>query len=544
VPDAVSVKAPKDWKIIGKGVARLDLKEKLSGSPAYGIDVVLPGMLNAAIAQCPVFGGKLESYDEKAILQMPGVKRVIPVDDNAVAVVADKWYHAKMALASLPIKWNFGPNVAVSSDTIASELRAGLDATDALPVQNIGDIESALASAAQVVTASYGTPFLNNATMEPMNCTALLKDDGGVEIWVPTQDGMASLREAAKAAGCPEASVIVNKRHLGGGFGRRFFNDYTRQAVLIAKEMRGLPVKLIWSREEDMQHGFYRPVTQCKLVGALDKDGKISAMHMRLSGPSILRAVSPERLVGGVDRHAFQGMLDNEYGYMQIPNIRMDHAFRPTPVPLGFWRGVNHNQNALYMECFIDELAHAAGQDPLEFRRAHMSKNPKHRAVLNAAAERAGWGSPLPPGVFRGISQNYGYGSYTAAVAEVSISPEGKLRIKRIVAAIDPGYVLNPDQVDVQIAGSYSYGLGALLKGQNTIKDGRIVEQNFDDYDVMRMNEMPVVETVAVPSGGFWGGVGEPTIAVGAPAVLNAIFAATGKRIRTLPLSNHDLRGV
>jgi isoquinoline 1-oxidoreductase beta subunit len=376
--------------------------------------------------------------------------------------------------------------------------------------------------------------------MEPMNCTAKFID-GKVEIWVPSQNGDASLASAAEAAGVKLADVKVNKLHLGGGFGRRGQQDYTRQAVLIAKQVPGRPVKLIWTREEDTTHDFYRPITQCKLRAGLDANGNMVALHARLSGQSILAYLAPARMQNGVDTIAFQSWTKEEFGYNSIPNLLIDHAVRNTHVPVGFWRGVNTNQNAIYMECFIDEVAHAAGKDPLEFRRALLVNSPKHLAVLNAVAEKAEWGKPPPQGVFRGICQNYGYGSYTAAVAEVSVSPKGELKVHRIVAATDPGYAVNPQQIEAQVQGSFVYGLSAVLFGEITIDKGRAVQTNFDTYPVMRIADMPRVETIIAPSGGFWGGVGEPTIAVAGPAVLNAIFAATGKRIRTLPLRQHDL---
>jgi isoquinoline 1-oxidoreductase beta subunit len=541
VPAKVALKDPAQWRLIGKGVPRLDTAEKLNGTQVFAIDVKLPDMLHAAIAQCPVFGGKLGSYDASAIQAMPGVQHVLAVGDTAVAVVADGWWQAKTALGKLPITWDEGPNAAVSSATIAERLQAGLTADDAAVGHKIGDARAALQGAAKRIEGTYGTPFLNHATLEPMNCTALVTDHG-VEVWVGTQNGDATLAAAAEAADVPLAQVKVNKLILGGGFGRRGFQDFTRQAVLIAKQVPGRPVKMIWSREEDMQHGYYRPITQCRLEGGLDAQGNLTALHMRLSGQSILASVAPSRMEGGVDKLAFQGLLDDEFGYMAIPNLLIDHAVRNTHVPVGFWRGVNHNQNAIYLECFIDELAHAAGKDPLEFRRALMTKNPKNLAVLNAAAAKAGWGTPTAPGVYRGLCQNHGFGSYTAAVAEVSVSDAGALKLHRIVAASDMGYAVNPDQIDAQVGGSFVYGLSALLHSENTIERGRVVEANFDSYEVMRLAEMPKVETVLVPSGGFWGGVGEPTIAVAAPAVLNAIFAATGKRVRSLPIKDQDLR--
>jgi isoquinoline 1-oxidoreductase beta subunit len=540
VPTEVTLKTPAQWTLIGKGVKRLDTVDKLSGKQIFAIDVQLPDMLNAAIAQCPVFGGTLQSFDADKITAMPGVRHVVAVDTNAVAVVADKWYQAKTALAALPIVWNEGAGATVSSATIDALLKTGLDAKEAALGQQHGDVEAGLAGAAKRIEAVYGTPYLAHATLEPMNCTALFAD-GKVAIWVASQNGDASLAAAAEAAGVKLADVKVTKLHLGGGFGRRGQQDYTRQAVLIAKQVPGRPIKLIWTREEDTRHDFYRPITQCKLTGGLDAAGNVVALHARLSGQSILAYLAPQRMENGVDKQAFQSWSVEEFGYRSIPNLLIDHAVRNTHVPVGFWRGVNTNQNAVYMECFVDELAHAAGKDPLEFRRSMLTESPKHLAVLNAVAEKAAWGTKPPPGVFRGICQNYGYGSYTAAVAEVSVSPKGALKIHRIVAATDPGNVVNPNQVEAQVQGSFVYGLSAALFGAITIDKGRVVESNFDTYPVMRLADMPKVETIIAPSGGFWGGVGEPTISVAAPAVLNAIFAATGKRIRTLPLRQHDL---
>ncbi|WP_291738800.1 molybdopterin cofactor-binding domain-containing protein [Bradyrhizobium sp.] len=542
-PADVKLKDPKDWTIAGKGLKRLDTVDKTTGKMIYGIDVKLPGMLNAAIKDCPVFGGKVKSFDEAKIANMKGVKKVVPVGDSAVAVVADTWWRAKTALDALPIVWDEGDNAKVSSETIAKWLAEGLDNAQPAYVGNQnGDAKAAIASAAKKVEAVYSYPYQNHATMEPMNATVLYTPDK-CEVWCGTQNGEAAFAAALEASGLPAEKVDVHKLMLGGGFGRRGMTDYVRQAVAIAKQMPGTPIKLLWSREEDMQHGKYHPVTQCKLTGAIYPDDNLVALHYRLSGQSILFSVRPEALQNGMDPAAFQGVAQSgeaAIGY-SVPNLLVEHSMRNPHVPPGFWRGVNVNHNAIYMECFMDELAQAVGQDPLEFRRKLMGKNPKHLAVLNAVAEKIGWGTPAPQGVYRGIAQVMGYGSYVAGAAEISVTDGSKIKVHRIVASTDPGYVVNPAQVERQIAGSFVYGLSALFYGGCTVKDGRIEQTNFDTYNSMRINEMPKVEAVMVPSGGFWGGVGEPTIGVAAPAVLNAYFAATGKRIRSFPLRNQNI---
>jgi len=542
-PADVKLKDPKDWTIAGKGLKRLDTVDKTTGKMTYGIDVKLPGMLNAAIKDCPVFGGKLKSFDEAKIAGMKGVKKVVRVGDSAVAIVADTWWHAKTALDALPIVWDEGDNAKVSSETIAKWLAEGLDNAQPAYVGNQnGDAKAAIGGAAKKVEAVYSYPYQNHATMEPMNATVLYTPDK-CEVWCGTQNGEAAFAAALEASGLPAEKVDVHKLMLGGGFGRRGMTDYVRQAVAIAKQMPGTPIKLLWSREEDMQHGKYHPITQCKLTGAFDADNNLVALHYRLSGQSILFSVRPEALQNGMDPAAFQGVAQSgeaAIGY-SVPNLLVEHAMRNPHVPPGFWRGVNVNHNAIYLECFMDELAQAAGQDPLEFRRKLMGKHPKHLAVLNAVAEKIGWGTPAPQGVYRGIAQVMGYGSYVAGAAEISVTDGSKIKVHRIVASTDPGYVVNPAQVERQIAGSFVYGLSALFYGGCTVKDGRIEQTNFDTYNSMRINEMPKVESVMVPSGGFWGGVGEPTIGVAAPAVLNAYFAATGKRIRSFPLRNQNI---
>ncbi|BAR59863.1 isoquinoline 1-oxidoreductase beta subunit [Bradyrhizobium diazoefficiens] len=542
-PADVKLKDPKDWKLIGKGVLRLDTADKTTGTMVYGIDVKLPGMLNAAIKDCPVFGGKLKSYDEAKIAGMKGVKKVVTVGDTAVAVVADTWWHAKTALEALPIVWDEGDNAKVSSASIAKWLAEGLDNAQPAYVGNKnGDAKAAIAGAVKKVEAVYNYPYQNHATMEPMNATALYTAEK-CEVWCGTQNGEAAFAATLEASGLPAEKCDVHKVMPGGGFGRRGQTDYVRQAVMIAKQMPGTPIKLLWSREEDMAHGRYHPITQCKMTGAFDADNNLVALHYRLSGQSILFSLRPEALQNGMDPAAFQGVAQSgeaAFGY-SVPNLLIEHAMRNPHVPPGFWRGVNVNHNAIYMECFMDELAHAAGQDPLEFRRKLMGNHPKHLAVLNAVAEKIGWDKPAPQGVYRGIAQVMGYGSYVAGAAEISVTDGNKIKVHRIVASTDPGYVVNPAQVERQIAGSFVYGLSALFYGGCTVKDGKIEQTNFDTYNSMRINEMPKVESVMVPSGGFWGGVGEPTIGVAAPAVLNAYFAATGKRIRSVPLRDQNI---
>ena len=551
-PKEVPLKDPKNWKIAGKSVKRLDTADKVTGKQVYGFDLKLPGMLNAAIKESPVFGGKVKSFDAAKVAGMKGVRKVVQVGDSAVAVVADTWWQAKTALDALPVVFDEGENAKVSSASIATMLEAGLTAEQAFVGNQNGDAKAALAGAGKKIEAVYSYPFQNHVCMEPMNATARYTADK-CEVWVPTQDGEASFAAVLAASGLPADKCEVYKINLGGGFGRRgAFQDYVAQAVAIAKEMPGTPVKLLWSREEDMRQGRFHPIMQCKLVGGFDANNNLTALHMRLSGQSILAAVRPQVVDKdkGRDALVFQGLaeaalLGNEHSFgYSIPNLLIDHAMRNTHVPPGFWRGVNINQNCIFIECFMDELAQAAGQDELEFRRKLMAKHPKNLAVLNAVAERVGWGKPAPQGVYRGLAHMKAFNSYVAAAAEISVEGGGnKIKIHRIVAATDPGYAVNPAQIDRQVAGSFVYGLSALFYQECTVKGGRIVEENFDTYDSMRIAQMPRVESIMMPSGGSdpWGGVGEPTICVAAPAVLNAYFKATGKRVRSFPLKNHKI---
>jgi isoquinoline 1-oxidoreductase subunit beta len=543
-PKSVTLKDPKNWKIAGKPVKRLDTAPKLNGSKVYAIDTKLPGMLCAAIKDCPVYGGKVASFDEAKIAGRPGFKRVVKVGDTAVAVVADTWWHAKTALEALPIVWNEGDNAAQSSATIAARLNEGLSATSDNGNWQVGDARNAIAEAAKKVDADYTTPFLAHATMEPMNCTALISADKA-EVWVATQNAEAALAALSEGSGLPLDKCEVHRPDLGGGFGRRGGSqDYVHQAVIIGKEMPGVPVKLIWSREEDQAHDFYRPISQFRGTAGLDANGNLVGLHLRVSGQSINAFSNQAAVVGGKDMRQLQGLWqepgDAQFGYT-VPNLLIDYVMRNSHVPVGPWRGVNTNQNGVYLECFMDEVARAAGKDPLEFRRGLMANHPKHLAVLNAAAEKGDWGKPLPPGVHRGIAQFMGYGSYSAAVAEVSVSEQGKLKVHRMVLALNCGHAVNPGQIAAQVEGSVAFGLTAALYGECTVENGRMTKLNFDTYEIMRLAEMPKVETVIVPSYDFWGGVGEPTICVVTPAVLNAIQAATGKPMRSLPLKNVKL---
>ena len=536
IPKEVKLRDPKDWKIAGKSVKRLDTADKVVGKPIYGVDVQLPGMLHASIVQSPVFLGKVKTLDSRAAVEVRGVKGIVKTDEW-VAVVADNWWRAHQAAKKLAIEWDNGANGSVTSETISAMFREGLAAANLPTARKMGDTPAALASAAKVVEAEYSSPYLSHATMEPMTSTAWFKEDGMLHVWTSTQNGEASIAAAAEAAGLPLEQVEVHKMIAGGGFGRRGApQDYVRQSVAIAKQFPGKPVKLMWSREEDMQHGFYRPASLVRMKAGLDASGNLVALHTKVACPSILALLRPEGIQNGIDFTAVRTFSDAPY---TTANQQVDYAMRNPHVPVGFWRAPGL-QNSYYRECFIDEVAHVAGKDALEFRLAMLKPDDKNRLVLEAVAKAAKWGSPLPAGVYRGIAMADGFGSYTAMVAEASVK-DGRIKVHRIVFAIDSGYVVNPDQCRAQAEGNVIYCLGQFVEG-HTVKDGRIVESNFHDFPLPRITEMPVVETVLVPTGGFWGGHGEPGALCVAPAVLNAVFAATGKRVRHLPLKDNDVR--
>lgn len=537
-PKDVPLKDPKDWTLIGKAQPRFDIPDVVMGRLRYGIDAQLPGMVYAAVVQSPVHGGKVKSVDEEKLQGRRGFIKVVPIE-NGVAVVADNWWRASQMAKDLSIEWDEGGNGEANTASITEHMRGGLDAAGASVARDTGDVAQAFKAAAKTIEADYFTPYLAHATLEPQVCTALVKD-GRVEVWPSTQDVSEVLKMAATAADVPPANVEVHRLHAGGGFGRRYITqEYVRQAVAIAKAMPGTPVKMLWSREQDTQHDYFRPMAFYRMRAALDADGTPTAWTTRIVTPSLLGTLLRIPLPNGIDRIAVGGYANFPYA---VPNQHMDYLQRNGHVHVGFWRAVGESQNPFARESFVDELAHAAGKDPYQYRRGLLAKEPKALAVLDAVAKAAGWDQPLPNGVFRGIASTEGTGSYTASVIEVSVDEAGTLKVHRIVTAIDSGYVVNPDTVVAQIEGSAVFALTAALHGEITIKDGRVEQSNFHDYPMLRMADIPKIEVVQVPSGGFWGGVGEPGVNPIAPALCNAIFAATGQRIRALPVKNHDLK--
>jgi len=529
-PGSIALKDPKDFTLIGTPVKRLEAPDKVSGRAGFGIDVRLPDMKIAAIAISPVFGGKPKAVNEVAARAVKGVRQVVRID-NAVAVVADHMWAAKKGLAAAAIQWDDGPNATVSTADIVRQLEEA-SKQPGVVARNEGDAEKALAGAAQRIDAIYQAPFLAHAAMEPMNCTAHVRKDG-CDLWVGTQAPTLTQAVVAQATGLPREAVKIHNHLLGGGFGRRLEPDGSLLAVKIAQQVDG-PVKVVWSREEDIQHDMYRPYYYDRLSAGIDASGKPVAWTHRIAGSSIVARYVPSLYKNGFDFDAVEGAAEPPYA---LPNIHVDYVrVEPPGIPTAFWRGVGPTHNVFVVESFIDELAALAKQDPVAYRRALLGHNPRALGVLNLATEKAGWGGPLPAGRGRGVSLQFAFGTYLSQVAEVEVSSDGSFKVHRIVCAVDCGLAVNPDTIAAQMEGGSIFGLTAALHGAITVKNGRVEQSNFHDYLPMRIGEVPVIETHLVKSAESPGGIGEaPTAAVG-PAVANAIFAATGKRIRTLPI--------
>lgn len=533
-PKNVALKDPKSYRVVGKARKRLDTPDKVNGRTQFGIDVRLPGMLHAVVERCPVFGGKVASFDAAKSKAVPGVRQVIQVS-NGIGVVADNTWSAMEGRRALEVKWDEGPNASVNSASI-SKLFAERAGQPGAVARKEGDAAAAFSAAAKKIEAVYEVPYLAHATMEPMNCTAHVRADG-CDVWVPTQFQTFTQATAAKLAGVKPEAVQVHTTFLGGGFGRRSELDFVVDAVELSKAA-GAPVQVTYSREDDMQHDYYRPASYCRQAAALDADGWPVAWTNRIVCSSIMSRVFPNFVRNGVDGTSVEGAADIPYA---VPNILVDYQLTEAAVPVGFWRSVGHSQNAFFSECFLDEIAAAGGKDPYELRRRLLAKQPRHLGALELAATKAGWGTPLPAGRFRGIAVMSSFGSYVAQVAEISVNRSEGVRVHRVVCAVDCGRTVNPDTIAAQMEGAIVYGLTAALKGAITIDRGRVEQSNFNDYEMLRLDEMPVVEVHIVPSDNPPGGVGEPGTPPIAPAVCNAVFAATGKRIRRLPVRAEDL---
>ncbi|HUL32740.1 MAG TPA: xanthine dehydrogenase family protein molybdopterin-binding subunit [Candidatus Eisenbacteria bacterium] len=535
VPASPKRKEAKDYKYIGKPTKRIDSKEKVTGTADFGIDVREPKMLHAVVARCPVFGGNVKSFDASKAKAVRGVKSVVQVS-TGVAVVADNTWSAMQGREALQISWDEGGNAKNSSEAIHKLYQSRLEQTGAIARKD-GDAETALGSAAKKVEAIYEVPFLAHATMEPMNCTANVRADG-CDIYAPTQFQTFSQLTGARLSGLKPEQVRVHTTYLGGGFGRRAEQDFITEAVETSKAM-GAPVQVTWSREDDTQHDFYRPSVMVKLWAGLDAAGRPTAWKTRIVGPSIMSRFFPGSVKNGLDDTATEGIATLKY---DVPNFLVEYLLTEPGVPVGFWRSVGNSHNGYIAECFVEEMAKAAGKDSVEFRREMLSKDSRQRGVLELAAEKAGWDKPLPEGRYRGVAVVESFGSHVAEVAEISIDRKSKsLQVHRVVAAVDCGRYINPETIRAQIEGGIVYGLTAALKGEITIANGRVEQSNFNDYDMVRMNEAPQVEVHIVPSNDGPGGMGEPGTPPIAPAVCNAIFAATGKPVRRLPIRPDDL---
>jgi isoquinoline 1-oxidoreductase beta subunit len=535
VPANPPLKDPKDYKYIGKPIKRLDTPSKINGKAGFGIDVRLPNIQHAVVARCPVLGGKVKSFDASKAKAVRGVKQVLQIS-SGVAVVADNTWSAMEGRRALQIEWDEGPNAAISSESIRKLYLENAEKPGAIARKD-GDVEAALAGAAKKVEAAYEVPFLAHATMEPMNCAADVRTDG-CDIYAPTQFQTFNQMTASKITGLKPEQIRIHTTFLGGGFGRRSEQDFIAEAVEISKAA-GAPVQVTWSREDDIQQDFYRPAVYSKLTAGLDSNGWPVAWKSRIVSPSIMTRFFPGSVKNGLDESSVEGQANSKYG---IPNFLVEYVLTDTGVPVGFWRSVGNSQNGYITECFVEELARASGKDSFEFRRKLLANAPRHRGVLELAAAKAGWGAPLPAGRTRGIAVVESFGSFVAEVAEVSFNKSsGEVKVHRVVCAVDCGRYVNPDIIAAQMEGGVVFGLTAALKGQITIAKGRVEQSNFHDYEMLRLNEMPKVEVHIVQSNEAPGGIGEPGTPPIAPAVCNAIFAATGKPIRRLPIRAEDL---
>jgi isoquinoline 1-oxidoreductase subunit beta len=536
VPENVVLKQPKDFKLIGTPVKRLDTPAKVNGTAVYGIDVRPPGVKFATLAQSPAFGGRVKKLDDTAAKAVNGVRQIVRLDD-AVAVVADHMGAAKKGLAALVIEWDDGPHSELNTKEIVSELeKATLNAGSV--AQNIGETDKAMASAVTKIDAIYQVPFLAHATMEPMNCTVHVRKDG-CEVWVGSQALARAQATAAKTTGLPLDKVVVHNHLIGGGFGRRLDVDGVTRAVEIAKHVDG-PVKVVWTREEDIQHGMYRPYWFDRISAGLNEKGMPVAWNHRFAGSSIIARWLPPAFKNGLDPDTTEGAINLTYA---IPNMLVEYLrVEPPGIPTAFWRSVGPSHNVFVTESFMDELAAAAKQDPVAYRWALLDKSPRAKAVLELAAEKAGWGQPLPSRGGRGVSLQFVFGTYMAHVAEVEVSKDGAVRVTRVVCAVDCGTAINPDTIRAQIQSAIMFGVTAALYGEITLKDGRVEQTNFDSYQILRMDEAPAVEVHIVQSRESVGGMGEAGTSAVVPAVTNAIFAATGKRLRKLPIDTAELK--
>jgi isoquinoline 1-oxidoreductase beta subunit len=536
VPAKVALKRPEDFRLIGKPVKRLDTPAKVNGTAVYGIDVRPPGVKIATLAQSPVFGGRVKRVDEAAAKTVKGVRQIVRLDD-AVAVVADHMGAAKKGLAALVIEWDDGPLAKLTTDDIASELVQATGKSGAV-AQNIGDVDKAMAGAVTRVEAEYHVPFLAHAALEPMNCTVHVRSDS-CEVWTGTQAIARCQAAAAKVTGLPLDKVVVHNHLIGGGFGRRLESDGVARAVQIARQVDG-PVKVVWTREEDVQHDMYRPYFFDRIAAGLDERGKPVAWNHRFAGSSIIARYLPPFFNNGLDVDTTEGAINLPYA---LPNLHVEYVqVEPPGIPTAFWRSVGPSHNVFVNESFVDELAAAAKQDPVAYRRALLDQSPRAKAVLDLAAERAGWGKPLPASVGRGVALQFVFATYMAQVAEVEVAKDGAVRVRRVVCAVDCGTPINPDTVRAQIQGAIVFGITAALYGKITLKDGRVEQSNFHDYPILRISDAPAIEVYIVQSTEPPGGMGEAGTSLIVPAVTNAIFAATSKRLRKLPVDPKELQ--